>query len=151
MPYLVPTTVDFRNRFDRDFPFTANPIVDDTAKDKVRDKDLNVALTHAASGINESLFETQALFTEAYLLLTAHYLVMLFAASSQGLGSQFEWVANSKSVGNISAAYAIPDRISQSPNLAMYSKTVYGALYLQIVWPRMLGAIFTVDGATSPL
>ena len=119
--------------------------------DKVRNKDIAVALTQAAASINEGLFETQALWTEAYLLLTAHQLVMMFGASSQGLASQFDWVSNSKSAGNISAAYTIPDRIVQSPTLSIFSKTTYGALYLAIIWPRMIGQIAIAEGATSPL
>lgn len=146
MSYTQPTVSDFKTRFDRDFAFAA----DQGDMTKVRDVDITRGLTQASANFNEGLWESQALFSEAFLLLAAHYLCQNIAASSQGLGSHASWLTNSKAIGNMSESFAIPERIAKSPTLAIYSKTQYGMTYLSLIMPRLVGNVGLVKGDTTP-
>lgn len=146
MPYIVPTSVAFKDRFDRDFAFST----DQTDMTKVRDKDINTAFTQAGANFNEALFASQATYQEAFLQLTAHFLTTNMLAASQGLGGSFQWLTNSKAVGNVSESFAVPERISRSPWLASLSKTLYGSTYLSLILPLLVGNVGMVAGDTTP-
>lgn len=148
MAYTLPTVDDFKSRFDRDFAFCSPD--DQTTTKFVRDIDITRALTLAGANINDSLWENQPLYTEARLLLAAHYLCTNIFASSQGLGGQGEWLRASKALGPATEAFAIPPRILKSPSLGLLSKTLYGCIYLQMVAPRLVGAVFVAQGGTTP-
>jgi hypothetical protein len=75
-------------------------------------------------------------------------LVLDLRASSQGVAGNFPWLANSKSVGSVSESVAIPDFISNNPMLAHYAKTYYGAKYISLVYPRLIGNVFSMEGRT---
>ncbi len=145
MAYTPPTVADFKARFDRDFAFAA----DQTDMERVRDTDVTRGITSASVNFNENLWESQAIYAEAYLLLSAHYLVTNLLNSSQGLGSQANWLTNSKAVMNMSESFAIPDRIAKSPILAVYSKTGYGMTYLSLIMPRLVGNVALLQGNTT--
>ena len=144
MSYVTPSVSDFKSRFDRDFPFPS----DQSDMSKVRDKDITLALTQAGANFNPGLFENQAIYSEAFLLLAAHYLCTNLLASSQGIGGAGQWLTNSKSVGNVSEAYTIPDRILRSPTLSLFSKTIYGCQYLSIIAVRLVGNFMAVCGTS---
>jgi hypothetical protein len=144
--YTAPTVADFKARFDRDFGFAA----DQTDMERVRDTDITRGITSASVNFNEALWESQAIYAEAYLLLAAHYLVTNLLNSSQGLGSQANWLTNSKSVMSVTESFIIPDRIARSPILAIYSKTGYGMEYLSLIMLRLIGNVALVQGNTTP-
>lgn len=146
MAYTAPTVAEFKARFDRDFAFA----VDQTDMERVRDTDITRGLNSAAVNFNGGLWETQAIYAEALLLLAAHYLVTNLLNSSQGLGSQATWLTNSKAIGNMSESFAIPDRIARSATLGIYSKTGYGMEYLSLIMPRLVGNVALVRGDTTP-
>lgn len=146
MAYVQPTSVEFKARFDRDFAFPA----DQTDMTKVRDVDINRGLLQASTNFNVALWESQAIYEEAFLLLAAHYLCQNLLASSQGLGGSAAWLTNSKAIGNMSESFAIPERITKSPILAIYSKTLYGMEYLSMIMPRLTGNVALVKGDTTP-
>lgn len=146
MSYTPVTVADFKARFDRDFAFA----VDQTDKAKVRDVDITRAVTQVAANFNESLWATQETYSEAYLLVTAHYLCTNLLASSQGLGGSAQWLTNSKAVGNVQESFAIPERIVRSPFLAGYSKTIYGMTYLSMILPLLTGNVVGIHGDTTP-
>lgn len=143
MAFVDPTVTDFKNFFTRDFPYGS-----DTAH--VMDSDITRALSTAGTDFPSELWSTQTSYTTGFLLLTAHWLVMNLRASSQGISGQYAWLQNSKSVGNVSEAFSIPQRILDNPVLAMYSKTNYGAQYLQLILPQLAGNIFSSFGGTRP-
>lgn len=145
MAYTPPTVAEFKARFDRDFAFSA----DQSDMERVRDTDITRGLTSASVNFNEGLWESQTIYAEAYLLLAAHYLVTNLLNSSQGLGSQANWLTNSKAVLNMSESFAIPDRIARSPILAIYSKTGYGMSYLSLIMLRLVGNVGLVQGNTT--
>lgn len=140
MAYTQPTVADFKSRFDRDFFYAT----DQTDRTKVRDKDITLAYGQAAVNFNEGLWENQGVFSEASMLLAAHYLCTNLLASSQGIRGAGEWLANSKAVGNVSAAFSIPQRILDDPFLAQLSRTTYGCTYLSIIAVRLVGNVIGV-------
>src|SRR5574338_622145 len=117
MAYVTPDVAAFKTRFVRDFPFADSG--DATNLAKVRDDDVSLALTQAGINFNAALWESPAIFAEAFLELAAHYLVVNLQAAAQGVGSQGEWLTQQKGNGRLSASYAIPDRILKSPTLAL--------------------------------
>ncbi len=145
MAWTAPTLAEFKARFDRDFAFA----VEATDRTRVRDTDITRAITQATTHINHALWIDQASYTEAALLLVAHFLCQNLLASSQGLGGTGSWLTNAKAASNLSESFAIPDRIMKSPVLAMYSRTLYGQLYLQMVMPFLTGHVATIEGGTT--
>ena len=141
MAYTVPTASDFKAHFTRDFPYGST----DTT---VMDSDITKAIAEAAVNFNESLWESQAVFTMAYLYLTAHYLVTDLRASSQGIAGSYSWLTGSKSVGSVSEGFSIPQKILDNPHLAMLSKTNYGSKFLSLALPRLVGNVVHVHGRT---
>jgi hypothetical protein len=99
--------------------------------------------------INSSLFSTQTSYTIAYNLLAAHFMVLNLRASSQGLNGQYNWMQNSKSVGSVTEAFTLPQRVIDNPDFAQYFKTNYGAQYMHLVWPLLAGQMFSVCGGTQ--
>jgi len=146
MPFVNPTPAQFRLQFQRDFPFAS----DQTDTTKVMDSDINSALLAAGVNFNQALFGDQPTYSYAFNLLAAHYLVTSLLSSAQGIQGQGEWTTQSKGAGNLSTAFAIPERILANPTMALLSKTRYGMLYLELMLPKLIGAMITVYGPTKP-
>lgn len=144
MPYLNPTVSDFQNYYQRDFPYGIDP------NTCVLDSDISKAFGQVNFNINQALFANQEQYTIGYLLLSAHYLVVDLRMSSQGINGQYGWLEQSKSVGSVNQAFAIPPRILDNPYFAMLTKTNYGAKYLEILLPQMVGQVFITYGDTRP-
>lgn len=140
--FTNPTIAEFKAFFVRDFPYGSDP------DQNVIDGDLDRASLQASFNINPSIFETQTEYTLAFNLLMAHYLVMNLRTSSQGLSGKFEWLTASKSVGSVSISEAIPQKILDNPLFSVYASTGYGVQYLLMVYPRALGAVYTISGGT---
>ena len=144
MAYTDPSVADFKARFVRDFPYGT-----DTAT-TVTDTDIANAYAMTNVNINSDLWDDQASYTLGYLLLSAHYLVMNIQASSQGIAGQFNFLQQSKGVGSVSESFAIPQRVLDNPVFSLLAKTAYGAQYLQLLLPRLVGMAFTVVERTKP-
>jgi hypothetical protein len=142
----TPTITDFKTLFFRDFNYGGT----NGDLTTVQDQDLTNALADAGTNFNSLLFSTQADYSNSYLLLSAHFLVMNLRASSQGIAGQYNWLQSGKGVGGISESFSIPNDVAQIPEFASYSKTFYGQKYLMIVLPRLRGQIFTVCGEAHP-
>jgi len=143
MAYTNPGVGDFKNFFVRDFPYGTDPAT------SIIDQDIENAFLEADLNVNTAFFETQAAYNLGYLLMSAHFLVISIRASSQGISGQYSWLQTNKSVGSVSEGMQIPPSILNNPALAMLSKTNYGARYLMIILPKMVGQIFTVCGKTT--
>lgn len=143
MAYLNPDIPTFQAYFTRDFPYGTDPQI------SVLDSDIAKAYGQVNFAINPALFTNQENYTLGYLWLAAHWLVVDLRASSQGVAGRYNWLEASKSVGNVSSSYSIPQRILDNPIFAMYSQTQYGAKYLQLLLPQLCGQIFTVRGHTK--
>lgn len=141
MAYTTPTVADFKQRFFRDFPYGTTP-------DTVMDQDISLALNNTAINFNPGQWSSQIAYTEGWLLLSAHMLVTNLRSSSQGIAGGYTWLENTKAANTISAGYAIPQRILDNPTFAMYTKTSYGAKYLELLLPQLAGQMFCVRGIT---
>lgn len=138
-----PVVSDFKSYFNRDFPYGSS-------LSAVMDADIQKALDDAAVNFNPNFFADQLSYTNGYLNLAAHYLVMNLRASSQGLVGQYDWLSASRGAGSVNESFSIPQHILDHPYLGMLSKTNYGAKYLSLVIPQLIGQMFTVCGATLP-
>lgn len=145
MGYIQPGISDFKSYFFRDFPYTS-----DGDLTGVTDADITNAMQLCSVNFNEGLFADQQTYQVAFLLLSAHFLVMNLRASSQGIAGQYEWLQSSKSAGSVSEGLSIPQRILDNPEFAMLSKTNYGAQYLMMILPQLSGQVFIVCGRTTP-
>ncbi len=136
-----PTVADFKAKFDRDFPYG-------NTNQNVKDTDIQKALDEASISFNEALFGVQANYSLCYLYLSAHIMVENLRNSSQGIAGSFAWLEASKSAGPVSQSFTIPQHILDNPLLAMYSKTTYGAKYLELMLPMLVGQVIISCGRT---
>jgi len=147
MAWTAPVASDFKSRFDRDFVYG-------DGLDSVRDKDINTALAGSVPRFNQNLWSSNDETTEAYLLLTAHILVMNLQAAGgpsarvlgKGVQSVGGGVIQSKSVGSVTVTYSIPESVQNSPVLSPYMRTEYGQRYLEMLAPRLVGNVSVVGG-----
>lgn len=123
---------------------------DDSDIKLVRDADVEGAQETALFNTNQDLFDSEGAWFRAFNLLTAHYLVEILLAAGEGLASQYNWLTSSKKVGDVAEAYSIPKRIMEDMTLATFSKTRYGALYLSIIGPLIIGNMQTNFRRTPP-
>ncbi len=144
MGYTNPTFIQFQQYFSRDFPYGSDPATNVTIND------INNAFLSVNVNINPDLFSNQQNYTLGYLLLSAHFLVMNLRTSSQGINGQFNFLQASKGVGALNESFSIPQRILDNPLWSMYTKTNYGAQFLQIVLPQLAGQMWNAYGTTLP-
>jgi hypothetical protein len=142
--YTPVTVTQFKGFFVRDFPYGTNP------NENILDADITKALATAGDTFNEGLWSSQAQFERAYLYLSAHYLVESIKASGQGISSQYGGNTTSKSVGNVSESYEIPDKVKNNPFFAGLYTTRYGAIYVGMLQPRIIGNVTLLRGMTTP-
>lgn len=144
MSYENPSVAQFKEFFSRDFPYGTDPAT------SILDSDITKAMLFTNMTINQNLFCDQPSYNIGYELLTAHYLVMNLRASSQGINGQFSFLEQSKNVAQVAQSFAIPQRILDNPDWAMFMKTNYGAQYMQLILPQLCGAMFIAPGRTLP-
>lgn len=144
MYWVNPTIEEFKTYYYRDFPYGTDP------NTSVLDQDIAKAFGMVNPHLSQGYYQTQVSYSNAYFSLAAHYLVMNLSASSQGINGQFNWLEQSKGVGAVNQSFAIPQKILDNPILAMFSKTNYGAQYLQMILPSLVGACFIAPGSTRP-
>jgi len=113
----------------------------------VSDLDITNAYAEACITFNDALFDDDDDIVLGYLYLAAHYLVNDLNAGGQN-SSQVGF-ANSRSVGNVSEGYAIPDWQLKSPIYSFYTKSSYGLKYLNMITARLTGNVASVEGATN--
>lgn len=123
---------------------------DNSDLSKVTDNDISGAIFDGQFNINQALFPTQQSFSRAFLYLAAHQLVEKLLAAQEGMGSQYSWLTTSKGIDSVNESFQIPERIAQDPMLSHFSKTRYGAMYLQIITPQLIGNVFVAFRETLP-
>lgn len=117
---------------------------------KVTDADILKALGEASMNFNGRFYETQDLYSTAYLYLTAHYLVTDLQMAAQGAGSSYTGIETSRSVGDVSNSWAVSPRVLANPYLTALSKTGYGSKFLSLLMPRLVGNVRVFAGYTTP-
>lgn len=131
--------------------YISNGMGDNTNPNKVSDFDIAYAMNQAfLFNITQALVSSQTAFTNLYNLLAAHYLVRAMTSRVSGLSGKGDWITKSKTVGNVSASYEIPDRILRSPLLSKLSQTTYGANFLELMAPQLVGNFAAFHRCTLP-
>lgn len=149
MSYTVPTVADFKAYFDRDFVYGEDD-PDQPKVRKVRDKDITAAMQQASLYLAVDLVSSQDQYTIWFLFLTAHFLVVAAQATASGAFGQFAWLQQSKSAGDVSESFAIPEFIKRNPFLAALCTTKYGARYVMFVAPYLIGNVGLSFGESTP-
>lgn len=145
------TVSEFKAFFRRDFPYAPEDADPATDIDKyVFDFDIEKAFLEAQALLNQELFGSDENIRLAYYYLTAHYLANDMRTAMQGIESTGANPVNSRSVGNVSESYTIPQSYLDNPQLAFFTTTGYGAKYLSILLPSLVGNIGAVCGWTHP-
>jgi len=116
----------------------------------VLDADIAKAFAEAKIVFNQGLFGTDDEITLGYLYLTAHYLANDINAAQQGVAGAGSFSVASRSVGNVSESYAIPEAYTSDPILAFFAKSSYGLKYLSLVMPKLVGNMIAIGGTTQP-
>lgn len=150
MPTPAATVEEFKARFTRDFVY-ADEQQDDPSK--VLNVDIQNALNDGSLVFNECLWIDALEKTTAFLFLSAHLLVLniqaaggLTAGSGKGIRSSGGGTVQTKSVGSVSVAFALPDGIIGDPILSQFMRTDYGQKYLQFLTPRLVGHVRVAPG-----
>ena len=149
MAYTAPTVTDFKAWFAADFPYGITDPATPTYR-KISDAEVQAQLDCAGRWIPQDLLPTQGLYTDAYLYLAAHYLALRAQEAAGGAFGQFSWLQQSKSVGDVSESFAIPDFIKRNPLWSSLCTTRYGARYTMLVAPYCIGNIALQEGYTTP-
>ena len=105
----------------------------------VASKDIENAFKEAKASINDAITSREDDLRLIYLYCTAHYLVNDLGAN--GLDSQAVNPVASRSVGNVSESYSIPQWQLDSPIFSFYTKTSYGLKYLNLIQGYMIGVV----------
>lgn len=147
------TVDDFKTWFSRDFLYET-PVGSVIPKpgcpnNYVRDTDIEKAFLEAQQVFNASLFSTDDSLKIPYLYLSAHYLVNDLQTSAQGLASTPYSMVNSRTVGNVSESYEIPEWMKKDPILSAFATTRYGQKYISIVKPLLIGNVAIAYGWTT--
>lgn len=126
---------------------TPQPSVDDY----VQDADITRAFAEAMVNFNQALFTSDAQIKMAFLYLTAHYLVNDLRAAQGGVTATPIFLVESRTVGNVSESYGIPEKYLNNPVFSYLTTTPYGLKYLSFVIIKLVGNVGAVGGWTQPL
>jgi len=129
---------------------TAWQIFADDIYNYILDADINKAFKEAQIIFNQGLFGSDEQLTLGYLYLTAHYLVLDLKTAQQGITGAGSFAVSSRSVGNVSESYAIPEAFTADPVLSYFTKTQYGQKYMSMILPNLVGNVQAITGATQP-
>lgn len=123
--------------------------IDDNVINYVQDSDITRAFGEAQISFNQALFGLDAEIRLAYLYMTAHYLVNDLKTARAGAQSTGDHTVASRSVGNVSESYAIPEAFTKNPIFTFYTKSGYGLKYLNLIFPKIKGNVVSVQGGTN--
>lgn len=114
----------------------------------VSDLDITNAFAEACISFNDTFFDDDDDIKLGYLYLAAHYLVNDLNAG--GIDSASAGLANTRSVGNVSESYSIPQWMLDDKILSFYAQSSYGRKYLNMILPKLTGNVVAIDGCTTP-
>lgn len=115
----------------------------------ILDDDIQKAFTQAYPNANINFGATCNEKVNIYLHLVAFYLVFDIKNSSAGINSSFTGTLSSKSVGDVSESYNIPNWMMQDPMYSIYAANGYGLKYLSLIAPYMAITILFSKGNTT--
>ena len=142
--YAYPQVTDFMGFFVDDFPYGPD------ARTQFPPYRILIGMQMAnTSFFNPEFFGDQASFSNGFMFLAAHYMVMNIRRASQGMKGQFGFLQNSKTAG-ISVGIEIPQRIKDNPDFAWLCQTNYGSTYLHMILPQLTGQMWASPTVTNP-
>ena len=113
------------------------------------DEDIVKAFSQALPNSNPFFGGTYAEKVNIYLHLVAFYLVFDIKNSSSGINSGFTGTLSSKSVGDVSEGYNIPNWMMQDPMYSIFASNGYGLKYLSLIAPYLsMTILFSKGGST---
>ena len=113
----------------------------------VRDSDITNALAEASAVFNAGLYPTDEIRDLAFSYLAAHFLQCdIDAADGQG---QARFNQTNRSVDGVSESVDIPEWM-KADEFAFYATTYYGQKWLILTKPYIDGAVFVIEGGTTP-
>lgn len=115
--------------------------------DYILDTDITNAMSEAVSQFNLGLFDIDSDAINAFMYLSAHYLVVNF--NNAGINSVGAFSVNSRTVGSVSESFTIPQWVTQDSILSDYATTAYGQRYLNLIKTRLIGNVTAVCGGTN--
>ena len=147
MSYIDEITIqEFKTYFARMFPFA--PATDPNNQEYITDADIQIAFGQAKVNFPIALFDEEN-GKIAFLFLVAHYLCMDMQMAQSGINSTAQYMVTSKSVGDVSASYGVPQKLLNNPLYNYLSTTQFGMKYLSLLYPRTIGAMNVVLGGTT--
>ena len=124
-------------------------IVKDSVDNYIQDSDIMRAFKEAKVNFNAGLFGDDDTVKMVFLYLAAHYLVIDLNNAMNPLAMGFMGFTQSKSVGSVSQSFALPDFVTRNAALSQYMQTGYGAKYVSLIYPYLVGNIIFVPGRTT--
>lgn len=121
----------------------------DSVNNYIQDSQIQAAFNLALTFFNPDLGWYNAL-DMAFLYLTAHFLIKQYNINAGGLNSGSGGISNSKSAGNVSESYTIPEWQLRDPNATFYNSTSYGTIYYNLLYPRLIGRVQSIFTSTNP-
>jgi hypothetical protein len=113
----------------------------------IRDADIENALIEANAVFNPDIYPTDDIRDLALSYLTAHFLTTDVDAADSGGQSRYN--QTSRSVDGVSESVEIPDWMKEA-EFAFYSTTYYGQKWLMLTKPYIDGAVYVIEGGTTP-
>lgn len=124
-------------------------LVNDSVDNYIQDADIMRAFNEAKVNFNAGLFGDDNTVKMVFLYLAAHYLVIDLNNAMNPLAMGFMGFTQSKSVGSVSQSFALPDFVTKNAALSQYMQTGYGAKYVSLITPYLVGNIIFVPGRTT--
>lgn len=115
----------------------------------ITDEDIEKAMTQARPNANEMFGATCNEKLNIYLHLIAFYLVFDMKNAATGINSSYLGTLASKSVGDVSESYNIPQWMLEDPMFSIYSQNGYGLKYLSLIAPYLAITLLFSRGETT--
>lgn len=117
----------------------------------VMDSDIEEAMSEAATIFPDFAPMKHDEFVMCFLLLTAHFLIQDWQATHQGLNaSGASGILISRTVGKMSAGYAVSTLLQQYPQWQALINTWWGLKAMTILARYNVGNIIGIQGAFTP-
>lgn len=117
----------------------------------VMDSDIQEAMSEAAAIIPDFAPMQHEEYVTCFLLLTAHFLIQDWQATHQGLNaSGASGIITARTVGKMSASYAVSTLLQQYPQWQALINTWWGLKAMTILARYNVGNVLGVQGAFTP-
>lgn len=124
-------------------------VINDSVNNYIQDSDIMRAFNEAVINFNVNLFIDSNSAIMVFLYLAAHYLVIDLNNAMNPLALGFMGFTQSKSVGSVSQSFALPDFVTKNAVLSQYMQTGYGAKYVSLIYPYLIGNVLFFKGKTT--